>query len=129
MVKCLDNRYYRGTFINILSNPMTDTITIYKQIYPAQCPMLADLGYRALINIRPDNESDTQPASESMAQAAIEADLAYVYLPFDEERLSVNTIEQFAEHYHALPKPILLFCGSGARAKLLYQSALMQGLL
>ncbi|MGO2672853.1 MAG: beta-lactamase hydrolase domain-containing protein, partial [Psychrobacter celer] len=31
--------------------------------------------------------------------------------------------------YHALPKPILMFCGTGARAKLLYQSALMQGLL
>ena len=129
MVKCLDNRYHRGTFIHTRPDYMTDTITIYKQIYPAQCPKLAELGYRALINIRPDNESETQPASENIAQAALEAGLAYIYLPFDDERLSLKTIEQFAQHYHTLPKPILLFCGSGARAKLLYQSALMQDLL
>jgi protein tyrosine phosphatase (PTP) superfamily phosphohydrolase (DUF442 family) len=39
------------------------------------------------------------------------------------------TVEQFAAFYRTMPKPILMFCGTGARAKLLYQSALMQGLL
>lgn len=108
---------------------MNDTLTIYKQVYPAQCAKLAELGYRSLINIRPDAETDTQPASEQLQQAAAQAQLAYVYLPFDCERLSLSTIEAFAKHYHALPKPIMLFCGTGARAKLLYQSACMQGLL
>lgn len=108
---------------------MNDTLTIYKQVYPVQCSKLAELGYRSLINIRPDAESETQPASEQLQQAATQAQLAYVYLPFDCERLSLSTIEAFAQHYHRLPKPILLFCGTGARAKLLYQSACVQGLL
>lgn len=70
---------------------------------------------------------------ESMFHRASNAskliNLTYEYLPFDDERLSTLTVEQFARFYHACPKPILMFCGTGARAKLLYQSALMQGLL
>ena len=108
---------------------MTDTITIYKQIYPIQCQALATLGYCSLINIRPDGEVEAQPTSADLALAAKDANLSYVYLPFDCERLSQQTINTFAKQYHALPKPILLFCGTGGRAKLLYQSALMQGLL
>ena len=108
---------------------MTDTLTIYKQIYPMQCAKLAELGYRAIINIRPDDEHSSQPSSQELAVATKQANLAYHHLPFDDERLSLMTVEQFASYYHAFPKPILMFCGTGARAKLLYQSALMQGLL
>ena len=108
---------------------MTDDLTIYKQIYPSQCIKIAKLGYRSVLNIRPDAESDTQPNSCDLATATKQADLAYHYLPFDDERLSLLTVEQFAKFYHSMPKPILMFCGTGARAKLLYQSALMQGLL
>ncbi len=108
---------------------MTNNLTIYKQIYPTQCGKIAELGYRSVINIRPDNEAETQPSSGEMAAASDQANLAYHHLPFDDERLSLATVEQFARYYHAFPKPILMFCGTGARAKLLYQSALMQGLL
>ncbi|WP_435979137.1 beta-lactamase hydrolase domain-containing protein [Psychrobacter sp. DM4] len=108
---------------------MTDDLTIYKQIYPSQCIKIAELGYRSVLNIRPDAESDTQPNSCDFATATAQADLTYHYLPFDDERLSTMTVKQFAAFYHAMPKPILMFCGTGARAKLLYQSALMQGLL
>ncbi|MGP4788257.1 beta-lactamase hydrolase domain-containing protein [Psychrobacter sp. 1Y11] len=108
---------------------MTDNLTIYKQIYPSQCAKLAELGYRSVINIRPDDEHITQPTSLDLASASQQANLAYQHLPFYDERLSKMTVEQFASFYHACPKPILMFCGTGARAKLLYQSALMQGLL
>ena len=108
---------------------MTNDITIYKQIYPIQCVKLAELGYRSVLNIRPDGETETQPSSHDLAAATQQANLTYHHLPFDDERLSLMTVEQFAAFYHAIPKPILMFCGTGARAKLLYQSALMQGLL
>ncbi len=108
---------------------MTENLTIYKQIYPVQCAKLAELGYRSIINIRPDDEHITQPSSQDLASATEKANLSYHHLPFDDERLSMLTVEQFAAYYHAFPKPILMFCGTGARAKLLYQSALMQGLL
>ncbi len=108
---------------------MTDNLTIYKQIYPMQCSKLAELGYRSVINIRPDDETETQPSSQALETASQQANLSYHHLPFNDEHLSLVTVEQFAVYYHAVPKPILMFCGTGARAKLLYQSALMQGLL
>lgn len=108
---------------------MTDNLTIYKQIYPIQCSKLAELGYRSVINVRPDDETESQPSSHDLASALKQANVAYQHLPYDDERLSRVTVEQFAAYYHAFPKPILMFCGTGARAKLLYQSALMQGLL
>ncbi|WP_201586494.1 beta-lactamase hydrolase domain-containing protein [Psychrobacter jeotgali] len=108
---------------------MTDNLTIYKQIYPTQCAKIAELGYRSVLNIRPDNEIVKQPKSYDFTAATTQANLIYHYLPFDDERLSLETIEQFAVYYHAMPKPILMFCGTGARAKLLYQSALMRDLL
>ena len=108
---------------------MTDDLTIYKQIYPSQCVKIAELGYRSVLNIRPDAEVDSQPNSCDFTSATAKANLTYQHLPFDDERLSMATVEQFAAFYRAMPKPILMFCGTGARAKLLYQSALMQGLL
>lgn len=108
---------------------MTDNLTIYKQIYPSQCTKIAELGYRSVLNIRPDAETDHQPNSCDFTHATEEANLTYHHLPFDDERLSMATVEQFAAFYRVMPKPILMFCGTGARAKLLYQSALMQGLI
>ena len=108
---------------------MSDSLTIYKQIYPTQCPKISEMGYRSIINVRQDNEVENQPSSQMLCSAAEKANLNYCYLPYDAERLSTSTVARFAEQYHKMPKPIMLFCGSGARAKLLYQSALMQGLL
>lgn len=108
---------------------MTDNLTIYKQIYPSQCMKIAELGYRSVLNIRPDAETEKQPNSCDFVPAMAKANLIYHHLPFDDERLSRTTVEAFANCYRTMPKPILMFCGSGARAKLLYQSALMQGLL
>ncbi len=108
---------------------MSHKISITGQITPDQVSIIAENGFKTIINIRPDNEQVTQPSSQDFAMATKQANLAYYHLPFDDERLSLVTVEQFASYYHAFPKPILMFCGTGARAKLLYQSALMQGLL
>ena len=88
---------------------MTDNLTIYKQIYPTQCAKIAELGYRSVINIRPDDEHITQPSSQELATATKQANLAYHHLPFDDERLSLLTVEQFATYYHAF-QLFLSFC-------------------
>ena len=108
---------------------MTDDLTIYKQIYPSQCVKIAELAHRSGLNIRHDAQPSTPPNSCAFSRATAKARLTYQHLPFDDERLSMATVEQFAAFYRSMPKPILMFCGTGARAKLLYQSALMQGLL
>ena len=54
---------------------MTDDLTIYKQIYPSQCVKIAELGYRSVLNIRPDAEVDSQPNSCDFTSATAKANL------------------------------------------------------
>lgn len=107
-----------------------ETITLYRQIHPAQCPTLKALGYQSLINLRPDNESPDQPTSHKLAQVAKSAGLGYQHLPVDCEcRLDGKQVRAFAELINQSPKPVLVFCATGGRAKRLYQSAKIAGLL
>lgn len=109
---------------------MYQDIIIYRQVLPQHCQRLARLGYRSMINVRPDAEEATQPNSCEIATAAKLAKLAYHHLPYDgDQSLSDDTLRQFASLYAQLPKPVLVFCATGFRAKRLYQTALMKGLL
>ncbi|MDO5652052.1 MAG: sulfur transferase domain-containing protein [Moraxella sp.] len=108
---------------------MHSDITLYKQIHPCQCQSLAKLGYKSLINLRFDNECDNQPSTDELGQSAKAFNLAYSHLPIDMDNLHLDTVEQFAKLVHDLPKPVMVFCGTGNRAKLLYQSAVVSGLV
>lgn len=104
-------------------------ITPYKQIYPTHCQILVRLGYHSLINLRPDNETADQPSSTAMAQAAADAGLVYQHFPIFDEVLTKTTVQSFAKMVNAAPKPVMIVCGTGGRAKRLYQSAKILGLL
>lgn len=107
---------------------MTD-ITLYKQIYPVQCPSIARLGYKTLINLRSDNESDGQPAADDIMASAERVGVACHHFPVDFETMSESCIHRFAHLINESPSPIMVFCGTGARAKRLYQSAVVLGLI
>ncbi|OOR89461.1 hypothetical protein B0181_07240 [Moraxella caviae] len=108
---------------------MHSEITLYKQIYPNQCQTLANLGFKSLINLRFDGESDNQPTAADLQQSAASAQLAYHHLPIDGESLHLDTVAQFAALVKDLPQPVMVFCATGGRAKRLYQSAIVSGLL
>lgn len=106
------------------------TVTLYKQIHPDHCSVLARLGYRSLINLRTDGESPAQPSSDSIARAALQHKLHYCHLPVDaNDRFSLALARDFADILRRAPKPALVFCATGGRAKRLYQSAAIAGLL
>lgn len=108
---------------------MVESITLYKQIYPAQCQTLTSMGYKSLINLRCDHECDNQPTSQDMLRAASSAGLSYHNLPIDNSCLGTQDVQKFAELLKQSPKPVMVFCNSGSRAKRLYQSAVVLGLL
>lgn len=108
---------------------MNHSITLYKQIHPYQCDTLAKLGYKSLINLRFDHESDNQPLSQELQGSADAAGIRYHHLPIDSGCLNRQIIHDFAHLVQNLPKPVMIFCHSGSRAKRLYQSALICGLL
>ncbi|MCL1624242.1 sulfur transferase domain-containing protein [Moraxella sp. Tifton1] len=105
------------------------SVTLYKQIHPHQCQVLANLGFRSLINLRFDNECDYQPASHDLHQSATKIGLEYRHLPIDGDCLHLDMVKKFAQLLSELPHPVMVFCGTGNRAKLIYQSAAISGLI
>ncbi|MDO4250446.1 MAG: sulfur transferase domain-containing protein [Moraxella sp.] len=108
---------------------MTQHITLYKQIHPCQCSALAKLGYKSLINLRFDDECDNQPTSDEIALTAHACKLNYHHLPIDGDSLHQDKVGDFAKLLANTPKPVMVFCGTGARAKRIYQSAVVLGLI
>ncbi|VEG12733.1 beta-lactamase hydrolase domain-containing protein [Moraxella cuniculi] len=108
---------------------MSSQITLYKQIHPSQCTSLANLGFKSLINLRFDDEIDGQPKNCDLAASAKQAGLVYHNLPIDGESIHLIEVQSFAKLLSDTPKPVMVFCGTGSRAKRLYQCACISGLI
>ncbi|WP_245640012.1 beta-lactamase hydrolase domain-containing protein [Moraxella oblonga] len=104
-------------------------ITLYKQIHPCQCQTLFDLGFKGLINLRFDGEADGQPTADELGKSAKAVGMTYHHLPIDNDNLHLDSVKAFAHIFKSTPKPVMVFCGTGNRAKRLYQSAVVSGLL
>ncbi|NUZ04983.1 TIGR01244 family sulfur transferase [Piscinibacter koreensis] len=104
--------------------PLSADVAACPQLAPGDMPAVAEAGYRSVINNRPDFEGGpTQPTSADVEAAAHAAGLQYAYLPVDS---AVQTPEQaaaLADLLATLPKPVLLFCRSGARSARLFMAA------
>ncbi len=92
------------------------------QLRPEDMTEVAALGFRSVIDNRPDGEEGpAQPASTQLQEAARQAGLAFVYQPVVGSELDLDDVHAFAAHLDALPAPVLAFCRSGARSQYLYR--------
>lgn len=106
------------------------SIMIYRQILPQHCFSLKKMGYQTLINLRPEDEQTDQSRHEDLVLATNQAGLSYYYFPVvDIDSITDLELYQLAEKINQLPKPILMVCGSGFRAKYMYQMIRMKGYL
>jgi uncharacterized protein (TIGR01244 family) len=109
---------------NLPLRQIADTVCVAPQLTPEAMAELARLGFKSVINNRPDFEHDPdQPTSAAMQAAAEAVGLAYRHLPVDGGWQSPEQIAAFAELLTTLPQPMLAFCRSGARSARLYQQA------
>jgi uncharacterized protein (TIGR01244 family) len=84
----------------------------------------ARLGFRSVVNNRPDFEhGPDQPTNEAIEAAARAAGLEYRFLPVSGAYQTPEQIAAFAQLLDELPRPVLLFCRSGARSARLYAAA------
>ena len=103
---------------------IADTVCVAPQLSPDAMAEVARLGFKSVINNRPDFEhGPDQPTSAAVEAAALAAGLQYHHLPVDGGWQSPEQIAAFAELLQALPAPVLAFCRSGARSTRLYQQA------
>ena len=103
---------------------LSPDVCVTGQLTPEALAEAAALGFRSVINNRPDFEGGPdQPSGAAIEAAARAAGLNYRHLPVAPGFQSADEIAQFGALIAALPKPILAFCRTGTRSGKLYLAA------
>lgn len=99
-------------------------VCVAGQLDPAAMAEAAALGFRSVVNNRPDHEHGPgQPTDAEIRAAAEAAGLQYRHLPVDGGWQSPEQIAEFARLLAELPRPLLAFCRSGSRSHRLFAQA------
>ena len=107
---------------------LTPDICVAPQLTPEAMAEAAALGFKAVINNRPDFEhGPDQPTSAEIQAAAEAAGLEYRHLPVAGGYQSPEQIEACAVLLDELPRPLLMFCRSGSRSARLYMQSQQLG--
>src|SRR4051812_42233278 len=103
---------------------IADDVCVAPQLDAAAMTELARLGFKSVVNNRPDFEhGPDQPTSATVEAAARAAGLEYRHLPVAGGYQSPEEVAAFRTLVDELPHPLLAFCRSGARSTRLYQLA------
>jgi uncharacterized protein (TIGR01244 family) len=98
------------------------------QLTPDAMVQAAAMGFKSVVNNRPDFEhGPDQPTSAAIEAAAKAAGMEYRHLPVAGGYQSPEEIEAFAKLLEELPRPLLVFCRSGARSTRLFLQAQQLG--
>jgi uncharacterized protein (TIGR01244 family) len=99
-------------------------ICVAPQLTPEAMAAAAQAGFKSVVNNRPDFEGGPdQPTSAAIAAAAQAAGLQYRHLPVSGAYQSPEDATAMARLLTELPRPMLMFCRSGARSTRLYMLA------
>jgi len=105
---------------------ITDGFSVSPQILFEDIKKLADMGYKTIINNRPDGEDAAQPLSKALAKAAKQAGLAYHHIPFKPGRFTSDDQARFKDVSTQGTGPVLAFCRTGMRARAIHKSVTKQ---
>lgn len=107
--------------MTIATQTIAPGFVVAAQLSPAQMADAAALGFKTVINNRPDGEGGPdQPQSKAMAAAAKAQGLHYVYLPVMSGAITSEQAIAMRDALKTAPQPVLAFCRSGARSAQLY---------
>ncbi|HYF22364.1 MAG TPA: TIGR01244 family sulfur transferase [Caulobacteraceae bacterium] len=94
---------------------VTDSFSVAPQIASEDLARAAAMGFRTVINNRPDFEEPGQPEGEALAQAARAAGLTYVAVPV-RGRPTAEQAEAVRAAVAEADGPVLAWCKSGTRS-------------
>src|SRR5215468_9699361 len=94
---------------------VTPDFAVAPQLQPGEMAEVAALGFKLVINNRPDHEVAGQPTSDEMEAAAKAAGLHYLHAPVSGTPVStaIEAVHHAVKHAHG---PVLAFCRSGTRS-------------
>jgi sulfide:quinone oxidoreductase len=99
---------------------ITQNLSVAPQVEPEDIAGLARQGIRSIICNRPDGEGDDQPSFKEIETAAKNLGVEARYLPIVPGNVGDGDVAAFASLMETLPKPVLAYCRSGARAATLW---------
>lgn len=103
--------------------PITDRLSVTAQPSSANIASFAQLGYRTIINNRPDGEETGQLSAAEAKAEAERAHMAYVHLPVKSGAITRSDVEAFQRALRENPRPVVAHCKTGARSYLLWGAA------
>lgn len=106
---------------------ISDQLSVAPQITPAELAQAKALGFKSVINNRPNGEELGQPTAEEVAAIAAELGLAYVHQPVISGQITDDDIRAFKENISAADTPVLAFCRTGTRCTILWALARANG--
>lgn len=98
---------------------LSPNLAVSPQIRPEDIPMLAEAGFRVLVNNRPDEEIASDLDHDVMGRAAEAAGMSYHFLPFHPGQITPQLITDFTEAT-AGRGPVIAYCRSGHRSTVLW---------
>lgn len=103
---------------------ISDDFSTSPQISVDDVAEVAQLGFKTIINNRPDNEGGAeQPTSAQLKATADQLGLNYIHIPVIPNDIQSSQIEAFSAAYHLAAKPVLAFCRTGNRAGNMFKLA------
>lgn len=103
---------------------LTAEVSVAPQMGPEDAPQVAAAGFRSVVNNRPDFEHGPDQPTNAEVEAAVRAlGLEFRFLPVAGGFQTPEQIAAMAELLKDLPKPVLMYCRSGARSTNLFVQA------
>ena len=93
-----------------------DSMSVAPQIEAADIAAIKAAGFVAVVNNRPDDEQEGQPAGETIRAAALAAGLTYAAIPVGGGGFGHPQVAAMVDVLEGADGPVLAFCRSGTRS-------------
>ena len=102
---------------------ITPSLSVAGQISKADIAELAQAGFAAIINNRPDREEPGQLSATEAEEEAKKQGLAYHYQPIVTGAITRAQVAEFQKLLLRSPTPVLAHCRSGTRCYLMWAAS------
>ena len=93
------------------------------QLFETDLELLSRQGVRSIVNTRPDNESEGQPASADLAKAAAAVGITLVHFPVDPASLTKELAGAFMKTCDELGRPLMVCGRAGGHSTKIWERA------
>jgi len=103
---------------------LSNDVAVCGQISPEDLEAIAEMGFKTIVNNRPDHEVGARLNHAEIAAKAKSLGLSMHYLPLDVGQPPPQALlEEFKRILDAAEKPVLAYCRSGNRSGQIYMGA------